>query len=274
MVCNGSFITSHFFWAIPAGLFTGFALSRLLRFHRRSDIRARHWKWIMFSFYLSMAVVLALCAAFIPSSFCSDPPGLRVSRNFLDLRILAMAAGSAVAGLLGLRFKRSAGLPLLFLLALGLSAIPVVRYPWRHYDTAVPLAEFRLLSITSGGRSIEFTPHSGDTYFVEMTGTGIAVNLDVLSTSDYYFFADKPLMYRLRSISPAGNEEISYSLAENAGKAGKNVQAWIQQKMQNLPGWEVYSISAQTERLLPLFRYAVYLNEESRPEIRLMQPQG
>jgi hypothetical protein len=272
MSCSGSFITSYFFWAIPAGLFAGFAMSRLLRFPARSDIDARHWKWITFSLYLSAGVLFALCGAFIPSTVCSTPQRLRVSPEFLDHRILTTAGAAALAGLLGLRFKRVAGLPLLLLISVGTGAIPVIRHPWRQFEEGAPVAEVRLLSISNGNRSIEFNPRDGDTYFVELPGNGIEVEITVLQASDYYFFVDKPMMYRLKSIAPPGGSEQVYNVVDEGGDAGKRFQAWLQSNMQRLPGWDVRSIHVTANVLLPLFRYAVDLGGKDGPEIRLVRP--
>ena len=276
MTCSGSFITSYFFWALLSGLFIGFALSRILRFPARTDDRAKNWKWIMFSLYLSAGVILAFCAAFIPSSACTAPRRLRVDGAFLDLRILYLAAGAAAAGFLGLRFKRSAGLPLLFIAVAGAAAIPAVKYPWRRIDPEAPAAELRVLSIVDGKRGIEFTPYYGDTYFFELPPNGITVEAAVLRTSDYYFFIDRPVMYRLKSVSPfRGDKVVFLSSSESSGAGGK-FQNWIQNLALRLPGWEVESLNIGAEKLLPLFRYAVYVGggDGESPSIKLVQPEG
>jgi hypothetical protein len=273
MACSGSFITSYFFWAALSGLFVGFALSRLMRFPARSEDRVRNWKWIMFSLYLSTGVILAFCAAFIPSSLCTAPRRLRVDPAFLDLRILYLAAGTAAAGFLSLRFKRAAGLPLLFIVVVGVAAIPAIKYPWRRINPDAPVAELRVLSIVDGKRSIEFTPDHGDTYFFELPSNGITVEVAVLRTSDYYFFVDRPVMYRLKSISPVGGDEAVFLSSDPSNGAGGGFQYWLQNLALRFPAWNVDSLSISTEKLLPLFRYAVFVEGGDGPSIKLIQPE-
>ena len=274
MTCSGSFATSYFFWAALSGLFTGFAFSRLLRFPARTDDKAKNWKWIMFSLYLSAGVILAFCAAFIPSLLCATPRRIRVDNTFLDFRILYFAAGAAAVGFLSLRFKRAAGLPLLFIIVAGSAAIPALKYPWRRLSPEIPAAELRVLSVVDGKRSIEFTPHAGDTYFFELPQNGIAVEAAILRASEFYFFVDRPVMYRLESVSPFdGGDFVSFSSIGSSDAGGK-FQNWLQNLALWLPSWEVESLSIRTEKLLPLFRYAVYLGGEEGPSIELVQPEG
>ena len=271
--CSGSFATSYFFWAALSGLFIGFALSRLLRFPGRADEKAKSWKWIMFSLYLSAGVLLAFCAAFIPSSLCSTPHSFRVDSAFLDFRILYFAVGAAAIGLLGLRFKRAAGLPLLLIIVTCSAAIPALKYPWRQIHQDAPVAEFRVLSVVEGKRSVEFTPYAGDTYFFELPQKGIAVEAAVLRASDYYFFIDKPVMYRLQSVSPYGNRDAVFLPPSGSGEVGGKFQSWLQNLALRFPSWDVESLTIGAETLLPLFRYAVYLGGEEGAFIKLVQPE-
>lgn len=274
MTCSASFATSYFFWAALSGLCTGFALSRLLRFPARTDQRARNWKWIMFSLYLSAGVVLAFCAAFVPSSLCFTPRRIRVDAAFLDIRILYFAAVAALIGLLGMRFKRSAGLPLLFIIVTFTAAIPALKHPWYRLYQDTPVAEFRVLSVVDGKRSIELTPYTGDTYFFELPQDGITVELAVLRASDYYFFVDRPVMYRLKSVSPFDDGDEVAPSALGAGDAGGGFQNWLQSLALRFPAWEVESLAISAEKLLPFFKYAVYIDGDGDAAITLVQPEG
>ncbi len=271
MTCNGSFAGSFFFWATLSGCFTGFALSRLTRPAVRGSVLSHNWKWIAFSSYLSVGVLLALAAAFVPSSFCIEPVGIRVSPAFLDIRILYIFLAGLVLGFVGLGFKRAAGIPLLVILALVTTMAISITYPWRPVDRDRPVAEVRLLSIASGRRSIEFTPDSGDTYFYELDGPGIRFRVITLDVSDYYFFVEKPFMYRFDSVSAAGNDKVTVSL-DNHRTAGSSFQKWLQHIGVMLPGWDAVPLTVEADRLLPLFRYAIYLTGENGPRIELVAP--
>jgi hypothetical protein len=277
MTCSGSFATSFFFWTLLSGLCLGFAISRLVRFSGSSDEKAKLAKWTMFSLYLSAAVILAICAAFIPSSVCSQPRRLRVDTTFLDVRLLYLALGAAAVGLLALRFKRAAGLPMLFIVVVGAVAIPAVKYPWSALSADTPVAELRVLSAVDGKRSIEFTPSGGDTYFFELPGTGVAVGAMVLHTSDYYFFVERPAMYRLTHISPlVPDDGASVNLMSDgavSGDPGGKFQSWLQNLFLKLPGWKVSFLTIESDRLLPLFKYAVFLGGQDGPAITLVLPE-
>ena len=272
MSCSGSFASSYHFWAMLSGLFVGFSISRFLRFPASKDLKARHRKWIMFSFYLSAGVILALCAAFVPSLVCALSRRVRVSAAFLDYRLLYSAAGAAIAGFMGLRFKKAVGLPLLLIVAIGAGAVPALRHPWRRVEAGTPVAELRLLAITNGMRSIEFTSRDGDTYFFEISGNGITVEAEVLRTSDYYFFIDRPEMYRLKRVSDARGDDGIHLFTKDPDDAGGRFREWLQSLAREFPGWYVEPLLATTERLLPLFRYSVYLGGEEGAVIKLEQP--
>ncbi|MBN1686567.1 MAG: hypothetical protein JW852_07915, partial [Spirochaetales bacterium] len=217
--------------------------------------------------------ILALCAAFIPSYLCSAPRRLGVSATFLDFRLLYFWVAAAVAGLMGLRFKKAVGLMLLLIVAIGVAAVPVLKHPWRRLESEMPVAELRLLGIKDGMRSIEFTPRDGDTYFLEIPGNGITVGAEALRTSDYYFFIDKPAMYRLKTVSAAGEGEAVQIFTKESHDTGGKLQEWLQNLARRLPGWEVEPLLATAERLLPLFRYSVYLGVEEGATVRLERPE-
>jgi hypothetical protein len=277
MACSGSFAGSYFFWAFLSGCFIGFAFGRLTARVPRGDVRSRNWKWVAVPMYASLGVLLALAAAFVPSSFCIEPVKLRVSPAFLDLRILYTFIAGLVPAFAGLRFKRAVGIPLLVILSLSAAMAVSLKYPWRRAEPGVRVAEVRLLSIAAGKRSIEFAPDSGGTYFYELGSPGIQFKVTTLVTSDYYFFVDRPFMYRWETISAADGYKVvaegsRTSIAlPNHREGGSSFQAWLQRMSEILPGWDSYILTIEADRMLPFFRYGILLDGEGGPRIELMK---
>ena len=272
MACSGSWAGSHFFWAFLSGCFMGFALGRLTMRIPQGDARSRNWKWVAVPMYATWGVLLALAAAFVPSSFCVEPVKLRVSPAFLDLRILYTFAAGVVPAFAGLRFKKSVGIPLLVVLSLASAMAVSLKYPWRRLETDRPVAEVRLLSISAGRRSIEFTPDSGGTYFYELDGPGVRIEVTTLVTSDYYFFTEKPAMYRWSSVGAAEGSGEHIALP-NDRDGNSRFQMWLQSIGESLPGWESRILALESDRLLPLFKYGIFLDGEGGPRIELMTPE-
>ena len=150
-----------------------------------------------------------------------------------------------------------------------------LRYPWGSLDVNTPIAEFRILAIQDNRKSVEFTAGCGDPVFVEIVGEGVTVGVRTLRTGDYYFFTDKPYMYRFAGLysasSPEGTSDLSSRSVDNFAT---RYQRWIQRLATRLPGWQSELLEIRTERLLPFFKYAVFLGDDNDLRIELIRPNG
>jgi hypothetical protein len=84
-------------------------------------------------------------------------------------------------------------------------------------------------------------------------------------------------MYRLTHISPlVPDDGASVNLMSDgavSGDPGGKFQSWLQNLFLKLPGWKVSSLTIESDRLLPLFKYAVFLGGQDGPAITLVLPE-
>jgi hypothetical protein len=163
-------LQSPYPWLCISGLFCGAALNRALRpagypRWRASDPeRAGTAKWMFFSLYLSLAVVAALGAVFVPGP-----------KKILDIRLLYLFTGSTVFFFLVFRFKKTLGL---------LSVI-----------LAVALAVTMLLFLQS------LLPEEGDGTITWMQGSYFAPVVKVVIFDDFIVFLGAKTWYRFEGIT-------------------------------------------------------------------------
>ena len=271
MICNGAYIDSYFFWVGLSGMLAGFAISRITRSSATSRFpdRAKSWKWIFFSLYLSMSVVFVLAGAFLPSSLCKKPFMLTVSEDFLDIRLVYMFCCFAILAFLASRFRRAAGLPILFFLFVVGITVVLLLYPWNAADKSRPIAQFRILSQDDDGSAIELIRPNRDTIFQHIEGRGVQFHLDLLTADGYYFFMKKPFLHRLTGVSHLGGED-PHNLPIAADfhfwpRGGE----WFQDRIGLVPGWHIQNVIIAGENLIPFFLYGIYIDNYFMPYLRL-----
>ncbi len=182
-------------WLAVSSLFLGAALARASRRARPRYLgdepaRARASKWLFFSLFLSLAVVAALGAVFVPGP-----------TDLLRPRFLWFYAACAALFFLAFRFRRSAGtITLLLLLALALTAGLFVR-SLTAFTGETEIGRVRVLSARDSRMSLELMPARGEPVILEMAGSYFAPVVRVVIFDDLYVFLGARTWYRFEGLT-------------------------------------------------------------------------
>lgn len=193
---------SVYFWLLLSALFAGAALSgatRRLRGRRaesdaRAVERARTLKWVFFSLNLSLALLFALCALFIPGpAGFGRPPQL----------LFYLAA----AGLffLAFRFRKSFGV-VFFLLLLALAAtVFLFVQSLNAFTGETEIARVRVLAVEEDGpersMTLELASPQADSRVVRLRGVYFAPVVRVIIFEDYLVFLGGRSWYRFEGLT-------------------------------------------------------------------------
>jgi predicted DNA-binding WGR domain protein len=197
----GRYLVHHpLFWSLLAGLAVGAALAAVTRNTRRAarPYLAKSRKWTLTWLSLSVAVAAIAAGLIVPSDFA-----------VLNPRSVAAAGMGLAIGMLGLRFPRAFGVPILLIVtgAAVMGAIMVRDYvPVR---ASAGLARFTVLSIRDTDISFEVVREmpgpAGEPSIVSIPGRSIRVAVDVLDVSDALFLLGAGRFVRF--IGPESDEE-------------------------------------------------------------------
>jgi hypothetical protein len=198
--------SSPFPWVLLAGLFTGAALSRALRpvrpfgMRRREssaapgsgprDDHRRTAKWMFFTLYLSLALVMALGALFVPGP-----------AKILDIRLLYFYGGSTVLFFLVFRFRRVLGpIAVVLLIALTITVL-LFAQAMTAFTGETEIGRVRVLSAKGGQMKLEIQPEKGSPFIIPMDGTYFAPIVRVVIFDDYFVFLGAKSWYRFEGMT-------------------------------------------------------------------------
>ncbi len=182
-------------WLAVSALFLAASLARASRRARPRYLgdelaRARSSKWLFFSLFLSLAVVAALGAVFVPGP-----------TDLLQPRFLYFYAACAALFFLAFRFRKSVGAAtLLLLLALALTAGLFVR-SLTAFTGETEIGRVRVLSAGDGRMNLEIMPARSEPVILEMTGSYFAPVVKVVIFDDLYVFLGARTWYRFEGIT-------------------------------------------------------------------------
>jgi hypothetical protein len=182
-------------WLAACALFLGAALARASRRARPRYLgdepaRARTSKWLFFSLFLSLSIVAALGAVFVPGP-----------TDLFQPRFLWFFAACAGLSFLAFRFRKSAGtLTLLLLLGLVLTASLFVR-SLTAFTGEAEIGRVRVLSARDARMNLELMPAHGEPVILEMAGSYFAPVVKVVIFDDLYVFLGARTWYRFEGIT-------------------------------------------------------------------------
>jgi hypothetical protein len=194
-------------WLAVSALFLGAALQRATRRVRPRYLgddlaRARSSKWLFSSLYLSLAVVAALGAVFVPRPFRLAQP-----------RFLYFYAACTALFFLALRFRKSVGAAtLLLLLALAFTAALFLR-SLTGFTGETEIGRVRVLAARDGQMNLEIMPARGEPVIRPMTGSYFAPVVKVVIFDDLFVFLGAKSWYRFEGFT---------SFALQKGDTGKS----------------------------------------------------
>ncbi len=238
-------------WLAVSALFLAASLARASRRARPRYLgdelaRARTSKWLFFSLFLSLAVVAALGAVFVPGP-----------TDLLQPRFLYFYAACAALFFLAFRFRKSMGtVTLLLLLALALTAGLFVR-SLTAFTGETEIGRVRVLSARDGRMNLEVMPARGEPVILEMTGSYFAPVVKVVIFDDLYVFLGARTWYRFEGFTSfslqKGNalphQETSFSFPQPEG-ISQRLWEFFERYEKRIPGVR----SVQTEMDLKMVR--------------------
>jgi len=183
-------------WLFISGLFCGAALNRALRpagypRWRASDPeRAAAAKWMFFTLYLSLAVIAALGAVFVPGP-----------KKILDIRLAYLFLGSTVFFFLVFRFKKTLGLlSMILAVALAVTLLLFLR-SLNAFTGETEIGQIRVLDVQDGRMKLEIIPDRRESTITWMQGAYFAPVVKVVIFDDYVVFLGAKTWYRFEGLT-------------------------------------------------------------------------
>jgi hypothetical protein len=195
MSYSAGIIASPYSWLFVSALFLGAALQRATRRARPRFLgddpeRARTAKWLFFSFFLSLAVVLALGAVFVPGP-----------QRFNDLRLSYFYLASTALFFLVFRFKKSAGLAVV-LLALALVFVLVMFLrSLVAFTGETEIGRVRVLAARDDRMKLELAAPPREPVILSMDGRYFAPIVKVVIFDDLFVFLGAHSWYRFEGLT-------------------------------------------------------------------------
>jgi len=183
-------------WLVASGLFCGAALNRALRsaahprWRAADPERAKTAKWMFFTLYLCLAVVVALGAVFVPGP-----------EKILDPNLFYLFSGSTVFFFLVFRFKKTIGL-LAVILAIALAGtLMLFLQSLNAFTGETEIARVRVLDVQGRRMKLEIVPAQGEGAITWLKGSYFAPVVKVVIFDDYVVFLGAKTWYRFEGIT-------------------------------------------------------------------------
>jgi len=147
-------------------------------------------KWIFFTLYLSLAVVMALGAVFVPGP-----------ARILDTRLLYFYAASTGLFFLVFRFRKVMAPIVVVLLVALIGAVLLFAQALNAFTGETEIGRVRVLAAADGQMTLEVTPEATEPVVVPMRGSYFAPVVKVVIFEDYFVFLGAKTWYRFEGIS-------------------------------------------------------------------------
>ena len=207
MSYSAALVGSPYPWLAVSALFLGAALQRATRRVRSRYLgddlaRARASKWLFFSLFLSLSIIAALGAVFVPGR-----------ANLTHPRFLWFYAACTVLFFLAFRFRKSAGtVTLLLLLALAFTAALFLR-SLTGFTGETEIGRVRVLAARDGRLKLELLASRGEPVILDMRGSYFAPVVKVVIFDDLFVFLGARSWYRFEGLT---------SFAQQKGESGQS----------------------------------------------------
>ncbi|MDC7228116.1 MAG: hypothetical protein PQJ61_15235 [Spirochaetales bacterium] len=238
MVCGGIDPGNSYLWLTLSSILLGGGFSFLFAPRRRRRLTT-------FIVFLSISLLLLLLSFALA--------GFRVP----DLRfVIYWASGSVVIGFLGFFFWKFAGIPILFLFAISVSALWYSVYDWQCAEPGGEICRFSIISEGEGFRTIQYEMGKGEQGFERLTGNGIYSRLDIVSLPDYFFILGHDRIYNFLGFSQIST--VDDNVFEN--------YSFVIRLLSRLPGVRFES-HEEPLRISPSVEYSISFDNEVLPEL-------
>jgi hypothetical protein len=264
-----TFLSSPYTWLVIAAFLTGAALSRLLRWVKRSDdpARAGAHKRSTVLLLLMLAFFSLLCAVFVPGvgRFLQDPMGL--------LLFYLIASGIFF---LALRFKKLFGIPFAVLFILLVIAVFLFLQAVVAFTGETEIARVKVDTIRNNIIKYELMPAVGEPETVVTEGVNFAPQVELIIFNDFFVFLGAKTWYRfdaMLSYNPAKSSatEVSFNRHPLSRPQGlsEDVFAFFMQHRDAIPG--IKTIQGQITYPLKVTQgrtYSITVQNDGGVEVR------
>ena len=257
-----------FFWVTLSAIFFGASLSRATRRIPKSLVRDRasNVKWTFVTIYLSVAIVFAICAVFIPGP-----------EKILDIRIVYLFSVVSAVFFLALRFRKSIGAPLLILSFLAVLSLIWFLQAFSSFTGEREIATVRVLDTGGGAMKLEVSRHERDTVIVNLKGDYFAPVVKEVIFDDWYVFLGAKTWYRLEGItafsfvkedgrSVLKQTDAGYYFPFPTGMSEK-LYGYYEKYERYIPGVKTVQIDISAKRARKMATYGLMLQNDGGVQI-------
>jgi hypothetical protein len=260
-----SLLMTPYSWIFLSALFFGYTASKKMRFkstRKESDTKKRKNRY-SFSWPLISGAVFLLCALFIP-------PWTSISEGVLWLFFFV----SLVVFFFIFRFKKEVGIPFV-ILAIGAVAILLLfLQSITAFTGETEIARIKVLRVKENTMKFEFTPAGGTPQIMEMTGTHLGPEVDIVVFDDLLVFLGAKTWYRLKGLKSAArnkNDGMSEetgrrALGETSG-ISETLYTFFEENEASIPGIKTVETDISLKRVKELTSYALRIQNDGGIQI-------
>jgi hypothetical protein len=268
MASEFPFITTPVFWLFLSSLFSGAAIGRTtipLKKYKNLDA-ARNRKWVMICIYLSLAIIMAICAIYIPGP-----------QKIKNINFLLFYCGTTIIFFFAFRFKRAFGLPFFIVFLALLVVILLFIQSITAFTGEVEISRLHILAIKNEVMQIEVIPAGKESLFLEMGGTYFAPVVKVIIFDDVLVFLGSKTWYRFIGMSSYRKEKgketlIQTDIYEFKQPEGisKGLYAFFEAYEEYIPGLKSVQINVDEKKAKESGMYSIRVQNDGGVEIILM----
>jgi len=228
--------------------------------------KARTSKWLFFCLYLSLAVVAALGAIFVPRPFRLGQP-----------RYLYFYAACAALFFLAFRFRKSAGTAtLLLLLAVAFTAALFLR-SLTGFTGETEIGRVRVLSARDAKLKLEILASRGEPVILDLTGSYFAPVVKVVIFDDLFVFLGAKSWYRFEGLTSFAlqrteggqsfrQQDTDYYFPQAEGMS-RRLWELYERHEKRLPGVRSVQVEMDLKRARELATYSLRLQNDGGLQI-------
>jgi hypothetical protein len=258
-------VVSPVIWLWLAAFFCAAALNRMTRPVKKAHdpVTASNRKWVMVCVYLSAMLLAGICALFVPGP-----------RKILDIRYVYLFAVSVCLFFLALRFKKSFGIPFVFLFILLFIMIFLFLQVIIAYTGEIEIAKVMVLSAGNDEMKLEIIREGKPNDLLAMRGSHFAPVVKVVIFDDLLVFFGAKTWYRFEGIvsfrKEAGNPLLvpeDIHLFKRPDGISESLYEFVEYNDGKIPGIKSPQIEVIQKRARELELYSVRVQNDGGVEI-------
>jgi len=178
-------------WIFMVSILTGYSLSKLTTSVKkaRNPEKAKNRKWVIIYISLSIAIVLALCAIFVPGP-----------EKILDAGLLTFFIIMSPLFFLAFRFKKAVGIAFVSVFVLLIIAILLFIQALVAFTGETEIAQVKVISIRDERIKYELIPSQREPVLVEIDGINFAPEVRLIIFDDFLVFFGAKTWYRFEAM--------------------------------------------------------------------------